>query len=1288
MYRFWESVIKPCFELAGVKKVVEIGAQNGYQTKKLVTYAMECDGLIMSIDPFPLFDYKAMEKEAAPHFKLYEGMSIPVLPQLSEYDAVLIDGDHNWYTVYTELNLVKKGCKKFPLVFLHDVSWPYARRDLYYNPDNIPAEHRQPYARMGMIYGKRELAQKGGINAHLCNAINEGTPHNGVLTAVDDFMAENPALSFYYLDCISGLGIICEKELFNTIIKHIESPDTLKKIIHATEEQRLKEFIERSIVLSNYEYLKERYAQAGKQHDDEMERLSHIISNHVSEINSLKAENARLSQILKHSNRWAHELEHSYRFRAGSEMFEAMSSPKRLIKLPFSLARLVREYRKGSSALPPPPKPKQQQYIKPYHHGRDALIKYASERLVSRGKEPVCKALVSIIITNRNGLKNLKILFNSFANVRFYQNFEIIFVDNASDDQSVAFVEEQKSKYAITIIRNSENLSFSAANNLGAASAKGEYLLFLNNDIEVTENWLDEMLLVAQSEKCGAVGAKLIYPQIPDDTINRGKSYLVQHKGINFSDCEFDGEYFIRPYNTGNCDDPIDVHDEDIEERSVVTAACLLVRREAFEEVGRFDERYIYGYEDVDLCLKLYKKGYRNYCCCTAMLFHYEFGTQASEADNRAITERRTNNIKVFRSKWQKYLMREILSDKLSGKKLFCENPLTVALAVTESIPDTTAGDFFTAMELGESLKKLGYTVRFLDRKSGDAWYDVGEDTDVLISLLEAYDITKIVNANPRLISIAWARNWFERWCAKPYIQDYTMVFASSKTACDYMSRSLGKPVTLFPIATNSERFTDILDTPDAAEKFTSDYVFTGSYWNQQRGIMDILNPDKNAYKFRIFGANWEQTEKFKDYTGGFVSYKDMPQVYKHTKIVIDDANHVTKPYGAVNSRVFDALAAGRLVFTNGALGAQETFEGLLPSFESSDELEELLKLYMTDKQAYREKTEALRSFVLTYHTYDIRAKQLKDILAQTLLPDAKKIAILAPVPKWEEREAWGDYHFAVALKKCFEEKEYKAEIRILPEWNNDFDGKYVLVLRGLSVYHPKAEHINIMWNISHPDDIPVSEYDEFDAVYISSEKWAEEIRKKAHTRVEALLQCSDTDVFHPYDGEDADKYVSDILFVGNSRKIFRKIIRDVMPPEYDLSVYGSNWENLIDDKYIKGQSISNSELYKYYSCSRILLNDHWDDMREKGFISNRLFDGIAAGALIISDDMPEIREVFRGGVITYTDKEDLRAKIKFYMENPEERRKIIAEARGLVKENHTFAHRADVIMRFMESSD
>jgi spore maturation protein CgeB len=118
---------------------------------------------------------------------------------------------------------------------------------------------------------------------------------------------------------------------------------------------------------------------------------------------------------------------------------------------------------------------------------------------------------------------------------------------------------------------------------------------------------------------------------------------------------------------------------------------------------------------------------------------------------------------------------------------------------------------------------------------------------------------------------------------------------------------------------------------------------------------------------------------------------------------------------------------------------------------------------------------------------------------------------------------------------------------------------------------------------------------------------------------VEALIQCTDPELFYP---DFSEEYEHELLFVGNSRKVYRKIIKDLIPTDKDLAVYGTNWEKFIDKRYIKGQHIPHTELRKAYSSCKILLNDHWDDMREKGFISNRIFDGLASGALIISDQV------------------------------------------------------------------
>ena len=903
------------------------------------------------------------------------------------------------------------------------------------------------------------------------------------------------------------------------------------------------------------------------------------------------------------------------------------------------------------------------------------------------------RPLVSIIILNRNGLPHLRTLAASLEQARFYDRYELIVVDNGSTDGSVAFLKSRAQALGkpLRLIENETNESFSVANNQAAQRANGSFLLFMNNDIEVTDGWLDELLRTAMTEKqAGAVGAKLVYPEGVGG-VNAGKDNLIQHRGIGFRrDKSFNLPY-TRPVNLGNGEQawPDDGKAQQI---GAVTAAVLLVSKQAFESVGGFDEQYVYGYEDVDLCLKLLEKGYNNYYTPLAMLFHHEFGSQTEE-NQRSVEAIRAGNRYYFREKWQARLNTWLQLDRINGSRLFSEEALCVAFAVTEAGKNASAGDYFTAMELASSLEKRGYKIRYLCRRGPENWYDVGEDVDVLISMLDAYDLNRMYHIREDLVTVAWARNWFSRWIGNPSIQRYSLVLASSKTACDYMEQATGLKVTLFPIATNADRFRSVMNQPEKPgekAKYGSDYVFTGSYWDAHREIMDCIEPEALPYKLRIFGKNWEKVPKFAEYTGGFLEYWKMPLVYKYTTLVVDDANHATVKFGAVNSRVFDALAVGRLVLTNGEKGAEETFGGMLPVFRSAREFKALTTFYMEHPADRESLIKRLQKFVLENHTYDIRANTLLRLIVDQRpadIPPAKKIAIMTPVRKWSEAEAWGDFHFAVAMKKCFEKKGYRAEIRILPEWEKEFDGKYVIVLRGLSVYHPKKEHVNLMWNISHPDEVTPEEYNQYDAVFVSSLIWAEHLRPRLKVPVYPLLQCTDPGVFNgPKYGDGEKRY--ELLFVGNSRKELRPILKDLIPTPYDLAVYGNYWHNRIDERYIRGEIIPNHKLGREYHDATILLNDHWEDMKDKGFISNRIFDGLAAGAFIITDDVAGLSDVLKDCVGVYHNREELAEKVKYYMEHPEERAEMAERGMALVRKNHTFRARVDEMLRVMETCD
>jgi hypothetical protein len=212
MHRFWARHIKPIVETLAPRRIIEVGAEFGWNTRHLLEYCRLTGCRIDIIDPAPhpaLHDVRA----AYPAEHNYHPLkSVEALPLITPADLVLLDGDHNWHTVYNELTLIFLRAAETgtlpPVVLFHDVAWPYARRDMYYDPAGLSEADRHPYAYRGMLPGQTELTDTG-LNGHFANALTEGGPRNGVLTAVEDFKASSGVpMALYKLPFFNGLGIL------------------------------------------------------------------------------------------------------------------------------------------------------------------------------------------------------------------------------------------------------------------------------------------------------------------------------------------------------------------------------------------------------------------------------------------------------------------------------------------------------------------------------------------------------------------------------------------------------------------------------------------------------------------------------------------------------------------------------------------------------------------------------------------------------------------------------------------------------------------------------------------------------------------------------------------------------------------------------------------------------------------------------------------------------------------------------------------------------------------------
>jgi len=256
------------------------------------------------------------------------------------------------------------------------------------------------------------------------------------------------------------------------------------------------------------------------------------------------------------------------------------------------------------------------------------------------------EALVSIIIPSRNKADLLRKCLRSIDKKSTYRNFEIIVIDNNSDEKDFFALIKQYSrqnKFTFKCIQDKEDFNFSRLINLGRKHASGEFLLLLNNDIEViSPDWLEAMMEHVQRKEIGIAGAKLLYDS---DTI--------QHAGVIIGLGGAAGHVLVGEDREGpGYFNYVNM----LNEYSAVTGACFMVRTPVFDEAGGFDEIFGTEYNDVDFCLKVRDLGYRNLYVPHCELYHYESMSRGHPHSTSESYKKHVREVNLFRKKWKNYV--------------------------------------------------------------------------------------------------------------------------------------------------------------------------------------------------------------------------------------------------------------------------------------------------------------------------------------------------------------------------------------------------------------------------------------------------------------------------------------------------------------------------------------------------------------------------------------------------------------------------------------------------------
>ena len=327
-------------------------------------------------------------------------------------------------------------------------------------------------------------------------------------------------------------------------------------------------------------------------------------------------------------------------------------------------------------------------------------------------------AKVSVIIPSKDQPGLLEQCLKGLRENTDYPDFEIIVVDNGSSEENRTAIEKMRDTYDFSYLYEKEEFNFSRMCNRGAAAAKGDLLLFLNDDIEVLSfatEWMRKMAGQALLSHVGAVGAKLWYPwQEGEDKRKPPKDCRIQHCGIT--------NIAIGPvHKMGGMEDKGNIYhfrNRATYNALAVTAACLMVMREKYDAVGGFDEDLAVAYNDVDFCFSLYEKGWYNVVRADAVLIHHESASRGSDENPEKRRRRDAELEKLYRKHPALYGKDPFYSPHLVQERLDVDYNLGYAYPyekaeVRSEITPVTAAEYSMGLQ-GRVWRKLGVDLQIL----------------------------------------------------------------------------------------------------------------------------------------------------------------------------------------------------------------------------------------------------------------------------------------------------------------------------------------------------------------------------------------------------------------------------------------------------------------------------------------------------------------------------------------------------------------------------------------------
>ena len=478
MHRFLKLLISPLLDALTPRVIVEVGADVGAVTIPLLAWAEDNGTLLHTIDPDRALSVDRLLAEHGEHLRFHRARSLDVLEQIANVDLALLDGDHNWYTVINELRTLEGRAREDgrdpPVILVHETAWPYGRRDTYSDPDAIPEAHLHAHAQQGVVPGRTELG--AGLNDHREHALLEGTPANGVLSAVEDFVGEAEGRwSFRSIPGNGGLAILVSADL-------LESRAGLRELLDSIGTA--------AFLGAQCEAIEQARVESERKQASLLRRLEQTQLKQIMRSPDAR-ENVMLKRRVRELTELARETNAISSSPAGPSSEREREAWRTLLDcyLPVLEDALPCEDERDPLSFPCP---------------LDVVGVLSHD---DTDQEPDAPS-VDVIVCVRNALEEVRLCLCSLL-AKTGRRFRLIVVNDGSDAATTRFLRAfaERNPAATVIERAEPPHGYTIAANRGLEISRSDYAILLNSDTVVSPGWLGRLVTHGEAdETIGVLG--------------------------------------------------------------------------------------------------------------------------------------------------------------------------------------------------------------------------------------------------------------------------------------------------------------------------------------------------------------------------------------------------------------------------------------------------------------------------------------------------------------------------------------------------------------------------------------------------------------------------------------------------------------------------------------------------------------------------------------------------------------------------------------------------------------